>query len=228
MWNGKMWAPAAQQSDGSWGVDMPAMVRMGLAANAAPLSTSDQKQVADLRTAADSVGHAAAITGDFMVRNGRTPTGGAYAIPGVPSIAKAFSGSDSDLTAMDRDSASLAPLLRAPGQRLTQMEWMQNLRSGPSIKNAEPQNKQAAQAIYDANTLAQAQASFWESYLNNKRTLAGVVPAWNAWKAQHFAADGSYSHDPLTPQQAASAALKTRSAQAGPAMLKPSDYLGAP
>lgn len=226
MWNGKNWVPAAQGGDGSWAVDQAKLASMGLNQAGATLSGADQKQVQSLQSSADALDQAAGTTSDFMQRNARTNTGGVLALPVVGGIAKALGVGGDDLAAMDRDSTSLATSLRAPGQRLTQMEFLQNLRSGPTTKNAFPDNAAAAQQVYNANTMAQAKASFFTSYLTAKRTLNGAIPAWESWKAQHFGADGSYSHDPITNQQAAGAALKARSASGGtPAMLQPSDYL---
>jgi len=226
IWNGKQWAPATQRGDGSWGVDNAKLASMGLNQSGGAISPADQKQVEALRTASDATDQAAALTSDFMTRNARTSTGGIYALPLIGSAAKALGFGGDDLAQMDRDSTSLATALRAPGQRLTQMEFLQNLRSGPTIKNNFANNRQASQGVYNANTLGQAKTAFYSSYLDAKRTLAGVEPAWQSWKAQHFNADGSYSHDPITHQQAAGGALKGRSASgAAPPVLKPSDYL---
>ena len=54
---------------------------------------------------------------------------------------------------------------------------------------------------------------------------SGAIPAWLNWKTQHFDADGNYSHDPISHQQAAGAALKARSAKGAPSVLDPADYL---
>lgn len=226
IWNGKQWLPAVQSQNG-WGVDKGKMSSMGLGAAAGPLSPTDAKQVADIQTSAGGIEGLSAAAEDFLQRNARTPTGGMLAIPGVPTIMKAIKGPSSDLAAMDRDSVGMAISLRAPGQRLTQMEFLKNLGAGPSVRNTVGNNTQVAQQIFNGNTLAQAKAAFFSTYLNTHRTLAGAIPAWLGWKNQHFDEAGGYSHDPISHQQAAGAALKARSAQgsSAPAILEPGDYL---
>lgn len=193
----------------------------------APLSPTDAKAVADIQGQASSMDSLASAASDFMTRNQRTKTGGLLAIPGAPTVAKAFAGPTSDLAAMDRDSVGMATSLRAPGQRLTQMEFLKNLGSGPSVRNTIDENTNVASQVFNGNALAQAKASFFTTYLSHKRSLDGAIPAWLNFKAQHFGADGAFSKDPITDQQAAGQALKAVSKQAkSPTVLNPADYLG--
>lgn len=228
MWNGKQWAPAAQGGDGNWGVDQGRMAAMGLGGQAGQISPIEAKQVAEMQTNASNMEALADNTADFMARNARTPTGGLLAIPFASKVAKAVHapGSD-DLAAMDRDNIANAVAMRAPGMRLTQMEFGKFMGATPAVQNDVSVNKPVADQIYNGNTLAQAKAAFFATYLNTHRTLAGAIPAWLGWKTQHFDTSGNYSHDPISNKQAAGAALKARSSQgsSAPAVLDPKDYL---
>jgi hypothetical protein len=213
IYDGKNFVPAAQDEGGNWGRDQAAMARLGMGGNgkAGELSPEDQKQVSGIQTQASGLEGLTTAAQDFIQRNARTKTGGLLAIPGAPTIAKAFSGPSSDLAAMDRDSVGMATSLRAPGQRLTQMEFLKNLGSGPSVRNTLPENMNVAHEIFNGNTKAQAKASFFTTYLNTHRTLDGAIPAWLSWSGQHFDTTGNYSHEPIT--QGGNAALKAQSAQ---------------
>lgn len=230
IWTGKAWAPA-RQSAGGWGIDQEAMQRLGMGGQGANgnISGADQKQVFDMENDANQTDTLAGNANDFMKRNRRTGTGGVYALPFASKAAKAMgvSGAD-DLAQMDRDNISSATAMRAPGMRLTQMEFGKFLGATPSVQNAGPQNAQIATAINKANTLAQAKASFFSSYLDHHRTLSGAIPAWLAFKNSRFDEDMNYLPDPISHQRAAGEALRSRSSQgSAPAMLKPADYLGS-
>jgi hypothetical protein len=199
----------------------------GRVQSTAPISPTDAKAVADIQGQASSMDSLASTSRDFINRNQRTPTGGLLAIPGATTIAKALGVGGDDLAAMDRDSVGMATALRAPGQRLTQMEFLKNLGAGPSVHTAIGANTQTDSQIQNGNALAQAKASFFTTYLSHKRSLDGAIPAWLNFKAQHFGSDGAFSKDPITDQQAAGQALKAVSTQAKtPTVLNPADYLG--
>jgi hypothetical protein len=222
MWNGKQWIPATQGDDGQWAVDAQKMTAMGLSGQVGPLTNDDQKTVSDMATAARTMDNVSRTASDFRQRNAGTVTGGALAIPGASVVAKALGANGDDLATMDRDSVNMATGLRAPGMRITQMEFQKFLGSSPSVTNSEGNNNKAVGALNIANVMAQAQASFYSSYLQAHRTLAGVIPAWLGWRGQHFGDDGSYSHDPIAHQQAAGAALKSVTGQgAQQQVLKP-------
>lgn len=178
------------------------------------LTNADQKQVTDMQGDASQTESLASNANDFMKRNQRTGTGGIYAIPGVVDVAKALgvSGAD-DLAQMNRDNIASATQMRAPGMRLTQMEFGKFLGATPSTHNAGPQNAQVADQINKANALAQAKASFFTTYLAHKRSLDGAIPAWLNFRNQHFDQDGNFSKDPISDQQAAGHALKALSKQ---------------
>lgn len=216
IYDGKNFVPALQDANGAWGLDHAALARLGQGGNgkSGAISTDDSKFVKGVQDQASSTEGLSAAAQDFMRRNDRTKTGGLLAIPGAPTLMKAIKGPSSDLAAMDRDSVGMATSLRAPGQRLTQMEFLKNLGSGPSVRNTLDENRNVAGEIYNGNTKAQAKASFLTTYLNTHRTLDGAIPAWLSWSGQHFATDGSYSHEPLSGQAAPTDALTQRSGQA--------------
>lgn len=218
IFDGKGFVPATRDGGGNWGVDQAAMARLGLGGNgkAGAISNDDSKQIAGMQTQAQSMEGLSAAAQDFMQRNIRSKTGGMLAIPGVPTVMKAIKGPSSDLAAMDRDSVGMATSLRAPGQRLTQMEFLKNLGSGPSVRNTLPENASVAKDIYNGNTKAQAKASFFTTYLDAHRTLNGAIPAWLDWSSKHFSPTGDYSHEPLDAPAAPSGndMLKQRSAGA--------------
>jgi hypothetical protein len=225
IWNAKSWLPAAKGADGKYRVDTNALSAAGLSTAQTPVTTDDSKAVDEYRAAASQMEHLSDLSRDFITRNARTGTGGWLGLPFAPSIAKAISGTSSDLSAMDRDTTGMATALRAPGQRLTQMEFLQNVKSSPTIKATGDKNIQANASIQNANVMAQAKASFYASYLAHHRSLAGVIPNWLAFKAQHFGDDGTYSQDPISHQQAAGVALH---ALGPPPVLNPSSYMSGP
>jgi hypothetical protein len=183
------------------------------------LSSPDAKAIAEYNTAAQDKAKIAAAGSDFMRRNAQTDTGGFMAIPGVADVMKAMPWANPNLSGMDRDAMVMATNLRAPSQRLTQMEIIKNLASGPSIKTTLAGNASTQLGVDQENTLAQAQASFYSAYGHHRGTLDGVIPAWLAFKSDHFAQDGSYSHAPLSsggapPAQAAQGSQATMAAPA--------------
>lgn len=195
IYDGKNFVPAAQDSGGNWGRDQAAMARLGIGGNggAGNLSTDDQKQIADMQANAGQMEALQRNTADFMARNQETGTGGILALPFASRIAKAV-GLDKtgNLAAMDRDNIASATQMRSPGMRMTQMEFGKFLGATPSVQNDGKQNTKVAQDIGNGNTLAQAKASFFTSYLNTHRTLDGAIPAWLSWSGQHFDPTGNY------------------------------------
>lgn len=219
IWNGKLWAPAMRDNGGNWRMDNAKLSSMGMGTSAGPAgSATEQKTVADMDAAARTMDNVTRTAGDFSQRNARTGTGMLMAVPGASFVAKALGANGDDLAAMDRDSVNMATGLRAPGMRMTQMEFQKFLGSSPSVTNSKGNNDQLVHAMQTANPLAQAQASFYATYLQTHRTLAGVLPAWLNWRNQNFSSDGTYT--PANPKNSANAALKARSAQArGPAVI---------
>jgi len=190
-------------------------------------SPADQKRVADLQQGFDEANNLANTATDFMMRNQRTGTGGPLAIPFATSIAKALGVGGPDLSAMDRDSVQMATQLRAPGQRLTQMEFSKNLGAVPSVHSTYDNNAENTNAVYATRTGAAAKSAFYSRWLDTKGSLDGADAAWLNFQQQHFSPDlKTYYHDPNdNPAYARSqgnAALKQRSAQSRTA----SDPLG--
>jgi hypothetical protein len=215
IYDGKNFVPAAQDATGNWGRDQEAMARLGMGGNggAGGLSTNDQKQVADMQGNAAQMEALSRNTADFMARNKETATGGILALPFASRIAKAV-GLDKtgNLAAMDRDNIASATQMRAPGMRMTQMEFGKFLGATPSVQNDGHQNTKVAQDIANGNTLAQAKASFFTSYLNHHRTLDGAIPAWLQFSNTHFDPTGNYLGPTPGNAPTGNAALKQRSA----------------
>lgn len=189
-------------------------------------SPADQKRVADLQGGFDEANNLANTATDFMTRNQRTNTGGALALPFAAGVAKALGVGGDDLSAMDRDSIQMATQLRAPGQRLTQMEFSKNLGAVPSVQASRDNNQKNTDAIYATRTGAAAKSAFYSRWLDTKGTLDGADPAWLQFQSQHFGSDGTYYHDPNDnpsfQRAQGNAALKNKSASARSA----SDPLG--
>lgn len=177
------------------------------------LSGGDQKRIADLEQGADEAGRLASTAADFVDRNKRTATGGWLAAPGTRHIAGALGLGGDDLNAMDRDSIQMATQLRAPGQRLTQMEFSKNLGATPSIGTTGDKNAANAQGIYNVHAAAAAQAAYYRAYAEKNGTLNGADTGWLRFKSQHFGPDGSFIQDPSqSADNSPGQALKAKSA----------------
>lgn len=188
----------------------------GHVANSAALTNKDQEFVSHQQENANNIETLAGNTKDFMNANERTPTGGILALPFATRVAKGLGmkGSE-DLGAMDRDNIASAVQMRAPGMRMTQMEFQKFLGATPAAQNSGPVNQRIATDIYRGNALAQAKAAFYTTYLSHKRNLDGAGPAWLSFKQQHFNDDGDFSHDPLSDKDASNQAVRALSAKSG-------------
>lgn len=183
------------------------------------MSAPDQARIKNYDDGADEANRLASQATAFMDKNGRTPTGGLLAIPGAPTIAKATGIGGPDLSAMDRASMQMANAMKAPGSRLTQMEFGKYLSGVPNVKSDFGNNLTNAQGIYNARTAAVAAQSFMRTWQQTHGTLDGADAAWLQFQQQHFAPDGTYYHDPsqnpALKRAHGNAALKARSGQAG-------------
>jgi hypothetical protein len=212
--------------------------------NLAPISGADQQTLKDMQTASSEAQTLASATNDFTKRNSATPTGGLLGVlpfskdlvKAVPAVAKlAGLKNTENLAPMDEDSIKAATALRSPGMRLTQMEFQKFLGGAPSIGTDRSGNRPFQAKNNAANTMAQAQTAFYQSYADTHRKLAGALPAWLKFQSDHFDSDGNYYHDPTTnPQRGQSAtrpavnsALQGQSTQAramAPAAVQPPMY----
>lgn len=176
-------------------------------------SPADQKRVADLQQGFDEANNLANTATDFMTRNQRTDTGGWKAIPGAVTVAKALGVGGPDLSAMDRDSVQMATQLRAPGQRLTQMEFSKNLGAVPSVHSSMDNNQENTNSVYATRTGAAAKSAFYTKYLDTKGSLDGADVAWMNFQQQHFSPDlKTYYHDPAENPALKGQNLKAKSA----------------
>lgn len=180
IWDGKNWAPAT--NDGTnWKIDRARMAAMGVggAGVGGALDPNDAKTVAGYHqdfTDADSL---ASMATQFTNLNRQTDTGLLNYIPGAGIV-------HPDVSAMDNLSKQMATRLRAPGMRLTQMEFNQFLGAVPTATNTQEQNNAIAKNIFLGHALAAAKSSFYSSYLNSHRTLAGADAGWLAFRGAHF------------------------------------------
>ena len=188
-------------------------------AAASPTAKADQTRVTNMMGSRDEAKDLAGLVNDFAIRNDRTKTGGMLAIPGVAGVVQGLGlkGSD-ELGMMDADALQAATRMRAPGMRLTQMEFQKFLGGVPSIKKDISVNRRFQEHANNAAINAGAQAAFYDHYLRRRGSLDGADEAWSTWSNQHFDPEGNFSVDPRAD---ANAGLKAKSAQtqAGPRLL---------
>src|SRR5436190_3902908 len=176
----------------------------------------DQERVKLMQSTADEVKDLSGLVNDFAMRNRRTPTGGLLAIPGASAASQApgLKGSD-DLGVMDADALQAATRMRAPGMRLTQMEFQKFLGGVPSIKKAETSNRPFQTRLNNARAMAGAQSAFFDEYLRRRGSLQGADQAWSKWQLAHFGPEGEFMPDvsPEARKAAANQKLKAQSAK---------------
>ena len=210
----------------------------------APIPPQEAKDVESMQVAAGAAGQMANRVNDFAIRNEQTPTGGLLGLPfaarlakNSPAFAKLLGVQDPDnLAMMDSDSLEAASAkTKALTARPSQMEFGKFIGAVPTVQNAAGENRQFQQKANAANVMAQAQASFFQSWADKRRTTTGALPAWLAFQQQHFDTAGNYYHDPSTNpdlgiKPSANAALATMSqqAKAAPAAATMYDINGQP
>lgn len=190
--NLKLGTQVIKQPDGSWSLPMPIPGGVGSPVPAS-VTAAAAKRVNELKAAADTAGNLASDSRAAISLNHRTGSGGIFGAPiiGEPMV-KIASIFDAPLKEMDAKALKMAKNLRAPGQRLTQAEWARNLTGVVSPQNSLPANEGIDKAFNNDNAIAQAQAAFNDTWFSKKKSLEGVEPAWQTFRAQHFDAEGNY------------------------------------
>jgi hypothetical protein len=82
--------------------------------------------------------------------------------------------------AMDNLSMQMATGLRAPGQRLTQAEIFQNLKTVPNRRSLPDQNDASVGGYEKQAATKRAYANFMSNYLAQNGSLTGADEAWSA------------------------------------------------
>lgn len=152
------------------------------------VNTSDQKAVEDAKADALSAEHVSQLAHQFQDLNKKTPTGPGYDPVHIPiplldrfnlNIPGAIANQLQPGTqAMDNLSMQMAAGLRAPGQRLTQVEIMKNLQSVPG-KTSLPERNDTNTAVIDQRAATKrAYASFVSNWLAQHGSLQGADDAW--------------------------------------------------
>jgi uncharacterized protein YvpB len=81
---------------------------------------------------------------------------------------------------MDNLSMQMATGLRAPGQRLTQAEIFQNLKTVPNRRSLPDQNDASVGGYEKQAATKRAYANFMSNYLAQNGSLTGADEAWSA------------------------------------------------
>lgn len=178
-----------------------------------PKQTQDTTaQLKSIAADDDTTARLANQANESMQLNARAGTGGLYGAPfGIGKVATWLGGQvNPDIQAMDSLSVNMAKNMRAPGQRLTQMEWAKNLTAVPSPANTYGGNAGITQNINNARTMSAAKNSFYQTWARMKGDLSGADPAWLAYQASHFDGSGRFIPD---ARAGANGAMLARSAQ---------------
>jgi len=126
---------------------------------------------------------------------------------------------DPHLNAMQAQTIPMATAMRAPGMRMTQMEFNAFRGAAPSVSRTLEANEELAKNIAAAHTYVTAKHAFYTSWKQQHGNLDGVDAPWEAFKASRFDSAGNYKGPPKagaapTPRAAANQTLIARSAAA--------------
>lgn len=162
----------------------------------------DRKRVSDLADGFQSADQYARLAHRFM-QNQKGISGSIYRIPGAQAIGETF---DPSLEGQDNLSTQMATSLRAPGMRMTQMEFKKFGEVSPNVENYTHNNQSIANNAYQARNYMAAKSSYYSTYMKDHGSLNGADGGWNNYEAKTFGDGQSHAQGNIptvTPAQAA-------------------------
>lgn len=172
-----------------------------------PIVTANSKQLADADEYARNQQRALQLEQEALRANAHVSTGFMpYGLPAIGGLlTSAIGGINPSIGTMESLATRTAPFIRAPGQRLTQMEWLKNLGAVVSPRNPFATNQRIVQFQQNFSAYSAARAAHMRHWVEHTDGgLDGEADAWDRFAGQHFdPKTGAFSQTPLSQRPAA-------------------------